>query len=99
MKQVTLNQIGYEIRGTSTLKLWGGGEGEIKMDTSHIVKLPLTKEKLLRCVNDGQFGCESIEEANIHIFDLYENGYVEHNRDVIVKGTITRNKKYFCRGI
>ena len=75
MKQLVLNQIGYYITGEATLNLWGGGTGttDIKPTLLETNKVP-TKEDILeaKIINDNGFGCESIDEANISIYELYE---------------------------
>ena len=81
MRDVNLNQIGYRIQGVAYLNLWGSGQGSIDMQDVDILA-PITKEKLLGCINDGGFGCESIDSVELDIFDLFENGYVEFNRGI-----------------
>jgi len=76
MRQITLKQIGYRMEGTATLKLWGGGIGDIEM-TPWEVRGTLTKSKLLNGINDAKFGCESILYAHIRIYELFYGGYVE----------------------
>ena len=76
MKQVTLNQVGYVVGGEATLNLWGGGQGTIEMNETTIDNL--TIENILKSINDGGFGCESIEEATVIIYALYEHGYKEY---------------------
>ena len=80
-KQITLKKVGYEIHGTATIFFWGSGEGEVRMDKYKIYG-SLTKEKLLGGLNDGQFGCQGLKSAFIHIYELYENGVVEHLKDL-----------------
>lgn len=83
MKTVKLKQIGYRIGGISLINMWGGGQGEIEMDSEDIIGTIL-KDKIIKCVNDGRFGCESIESANVNIFDLFEGDYTEFNRMVFL---------------
>jgi hypothetical protein len=75
MKQLVLNQIGYYITGEATLNLWGGGKGTINIEPTILKtnKVP-TKEDILKAnaINDNGFGCESIDEANIDIYEVYE---------------------------
>ena len=82
MKSITLNLIGVSISGTVTLNLWGGGQGEIEMYRSFLATDKATKDNILRCVNDGGFGCESIASANIEISYCYTGGMLEYNRTV-----------------
>jgi len=73
----TINQIGYVISGTATLNLWGGGQGNITMDPVSIPFDKFNKTNMLRAVNDGGFGCESIESACIEVGIEYDNGTIE----------------------
>lgn len=66
------------------LNLWGGGQGSIEMERYFLPLDKATKTNILRCVNDNGFGCESIESAFIDIYDVYEGGYKEHNRELYV---------------
>lgn len=71
-KQVTLKLTGYEIHGESILNHWGGGQGIIEMDK---VKFPPnkrpTRREIAKEVNDGQFGCESIDSATVYLDAVY----------------------------
>jgi hypothetical protein len=77
-KQITLNLTGYEMHGTSLINLWGGGQGTMQMD---IVKFPPNKKPtramLAKEVNDGQFGCESIESAEAVLYAVYGGCFKE----------------------
>lgn len=76
--KITLDLTGYKMTGTSVLNLWGGGRGEIRMD---IVKFPLgkrpTKAMMAKNVNDGRFGCKSLESAEAFLFAVYGYRYEE----------------------
>jgi hypothetical protein len=82
MKTKTITQTGIVIKGTAMLNLWGGGSGSIKMESYYLPLEHITKDNILRCVNDGSFGCESIEDAEIDIFIKYDNGSVELDRTI-----------------
>jgi len=56
-KTITLEQTGIVIQGIALLNLWGGGQGEIIMDEKRIPLNKVSKENILRCVNDARFGC------------------------------------------
>jgi hypothetical protein len=98
MESITLKKIGYRIEGYAVISLWGGGVVKVKMDDNFIPLGKMTAENLYRCINDGRYGCESIDEAHVDIFDAYEQDFHKWNRKVIVKGN-DRRAKYFCRGI
>lgn len=70
-QQITLNHVGYSIEGEAVLNLWGGGQGTIEMNTIRINKDALTVENILLAINDGEFGCESIDFATVDIYALY----------------------------
>jgi hypothetical protein len=93
MKTKTINQIGIDVRGTSLLNLWGGGQGTIEMESYFLPYDKITHTNILRCVNDGQFGCESIESAEIDIYIIYDNGCSEYDRTITVYHTL--HSKHF----
>lgn len=93
MKTKTFEQIGWIIRGTAKLKHWGGGEGFVRMDEVKIPLNKLTPKNILRCVNDGGFGCEAITEAEIDIYVDYGGGVDEFERTMHVCHPI--HAKYF----
>lgn len=73
-KEMKVKLIGYEVSGEAVLHLWGGDKGSIEMNASIIKEDKLSKDNILRCVNDNGFGCELIERATIHVIELYEHG-------------------------
>jgi len=97
-RKITLEQIGYMVDGEAMINLWGGGSGTIEMDKSRIPLRRMSKDNLLRCVNDGQFGCESFQWADVSIYDLFEGGYKEYNRTIHIEARPAR-QKLFCLGI
>lgn len=84
MKSKTINQTGIVVKGTATLNLWGGGQGDIQMDETYLPNDKITPKNILRCVNDGGFGCQSIESADIEIYIKYDNGCTEYDRSIYV---------------
>jgi len=84
MKTKTITQVGIVVSGEASLNLWGGGRGEITMDKIFIPNDKITKDNILRCVNDGGFGCESIKKAFVIISIKYDNGCTEFDREFIV---------------
>jgi hypothetical protein len=64
---------GYKIKGTVKMSMWGGGEGTIEMDPVEFDMMP-TKEEIQKNINDGQFGCQSILEADVKLLEIYDNG-------------------------
>lgn len=98
MKKKTIKQTGITIQGTALLNLWGGGQGEIIMDDRYIPNNKITKENILRCINDAEFGCESIESADIDIYINYENGFaMEYDRTIHVENKMYQ--QFYCKGI
>ena len=93
-KQIKLTQTGIEISGSSTISLWGGGTSQIEMKRTFIPFEKISKDNILRCVNDGEFGCESIESASIDIFITYGQGMKEFNRTIEIKSLPHYHKLY-----
>ncbi len=69
----TSKLIGIEITGIAILNMWGGGSGEIEMEKYFLPLEHITKDNIIRCVNDNGFGCESIESATIDIELVYKD--------------------------
>lgn len=80
MRQKLIKQIGYVVSGEAVLRLWGGGEGAIRMEPTFIPTDKFSKTNMLRAVNDGGFGCEAIESAMIEIHVKYDNGSLGHEK-------------------
>lgn len=98
MKRKTITKTGIQIKGTAIINLWGGGKYRITMNESYIPNVNISKENILRCINDGQFGCESIESADVCIYDVYDHGFAEEfNRIIPVNNPIYQ--QFYCRGI
>jgi hypothetical protein len=83
-KTKTITQVGIVVSGETLIHMWGGGKGEITMRKTFIPNDKITKDNILRCVNDGGFGCESIERAFVIISIKYDNGSDEFDREFIV---------------
>lgn len=96
MKTKTLKQKGWIVAGTAVLHLWGGGTGEIQMNETFVPLGQMSKDNLMRCINDGRFGCMQILSAYVEIYDAYENGYREFNRFLNIDNP---DPKLTCRGI
>jgi len=73
----TIKQIGFIIGGTAFVNFWGGGSGSVEMDTNFLPNELMSKNNMLRCVNDGGFGVESIYGAEIYVSVKYDNGSTE----------------------
>jgi len=95
-KTVTLEQVGWRITGHAIVTLWNGGQGRIAMNETFIPFGQMTRDNLHRSINDGRFGCESIESAEVAILDAFENGYTEYNRTLCVDKP---DSHLVCRGI
>jgi|WetSurSiteA1Bulk_404760.scaffolds.fasta_scaffold03388_4 hypothetical protein len=84
MKKKTIHQTGILIQGIALLNLWGGEKGEIIMTEKFLANEDISKDNILRCINDAQFGCESIESAWIDIYIDYEYGFGrEYDRTIV----------------
>ena len=80
MKSKILRREGFFVSGVADLNLWGGGKGSIEMKPFACQHIREAREKL----NDNGFGVEKINGAICNIFNLYENGYKEFGRTVII---------------
>jgi hypothetical protein len=78
-KTVTLNFSHFICKGTAQISLWGGGQGTIQMDSFRISE-GYTNDDLRACLNDGGFGCESIDGAVIDIYGVYSNDECQTTR-------------------
>ena len=65
MKTITLNKVGYLIKGVADVKPWGGRQACIDMEPFKVKHLKDIKENL----NDGGFGVESINGAVVYIYE------------------------------
>lgn len=86
-----INLIGIEVCGISTISLWGGGAGQTDMYKTFLPLKFATKDNILRCVNDGGFGCEAITEAEIDIYSVWDNGSKEFERTLFADARPHRN--------
>ncbi len=99
-KQSTFTQTGFRIEGEVLINCWGGGQGLVVMDPTFIpIDTPITKSLLLSCINDGQFGCESIESAELTIYDDFGKGINTYNRNIDIPSFRPEYHQYFHRGI
>ena len=97
---LTLDHTGYTIKGIATLALWGGGKGYISMDEHFIAKDKLSKNALLGCVNDGQFGCEAIVYVEMDIYDNYGCSVDVFRHSIELDEKMCKMyHKYFFKGI
>jgi len=75
-KQITLNYSHFLCKGTAQLTLWGGDEGTIEMNPFRISD-GYTQDELKECLNDGGFGCQSIDGAVVDFYAVYTDSYGE----------------------
>ena len=93
-ESITLKHIGYRCKGFATINLHGAGQGNIQMDDWDTEKGD--RDSILKGVNDGQFGCESIEKAIVNVFNLYEHNVTIFSSTVEFSAEELKNAK---RGI
>ncbi len=98
-KQVILTQTGYRISGTATITARGGGTGTIGMNSAFIPLSQFNKTALLSCINDGRFGVESIDSAEVDICLVFGGNYDEYDRTILISGSPGYRQHLFCRGI
>lgn len=84
MKQKTITQTGIIVHGTAYISLWGGETGEMEMNPMFLKNGEISPKRILGCVNDGGFRCESIKSAEIDIYTKYNNGNIEFDRTIVV---------------
>jgi hypothetical protein len=90
-KEVTLKQVGYYISGESRLLLWGEGEGTISFSPFKILKEEIETKDIALPIDDGGFGCQYLLEAEVDIYELYENGYKQYiDSRIITKEELDR---------
>ena len=82
-KTITLKHTGYVIKGEALLNLWGGGQGVIHMEPIYLDSIPADLSEIE--YNDNGFGCESIIEVEIEIFEDYEGVLVSCSDITTVK--------------
>jgi len=80
MRVAKLHQIGWYFEGEAEITLWGGTEGTIDMKPWQIED-EFDEAEMMKGINDGQFGCQSIDGAVVNVYRLYENGYKEYEDD------------------
>lgn len=93
MKTKTITQTGIIVSGEALINLWGGGKGTISMEPYFLPIDKITPKNILKCVNDGGFGCEGIEKAEIDIYIKYDNGSKEYDRTIYADNPI--HAQYF----
>ena len=79
---ITLQKTGYSISGVSALTLWGNDFGTIEMKPFKLEKLGLHAIK--EAINDGGFGCQSIDCAIIDIAENFE-GKLNYVKTLTIK--------------
>lgn len=77
-KEINLKLVGYKVAGETLINLWDGTQGTVDM-TPHVIKQQKTptKKQITGKINDGGYGCESIEEADVNVYAVYGSGYEE----------------------
>jgi hypothetical protein len=85
MRTKRIRQIGIVVGGEALINCWGGGQGIIEMDKKFIPNGQITHNRILNAINDGQFGCESIECATVDLYIKYDNCSLEYDRTIQVE--------------
>ena len=83
MKTKIITQTGIVVGGQALLRLWDDSTGTIEMEEYFLPYDKISKDNILRCVNDNCFGCRLIKEAAIDIYIKYNNGSLEYDRTVL----------------
>lgn len=79
-RTVTLKQIGWTIRGQAFVTTWYGRQGIADMKPTFVPLGKLTRDKVHCSINDGGFGAQSIDRADVEVYRTYENHYHEFGR-------------------
>ena len=91
-KSITLKHIGYRCKGTALINFWGGGQSRVNMNSWDIDKED--RQSIVKGVNDGGFGCESIESAEVDVFDLFEQNVTQYKKiTTFTKDTLKNAKR------
>lgn len=88
---IRLNFSYYEICGIATIKFWGGGHGQVQMTPIILDKLPDDLKTIE--YNDGQFGCERIDEIEIDIYKVYEGYHVQIDSTIVSLYEYSKGKR------
>ena len=90
-KTITLNLVGYEIRGVSDVTAWGGGNACIEMKP--FMTDSLEKRDIYGKINDNGFGVESINGAICHVFEVYADEMGNKMRKFLKTTTVGKVSK------
>ena len=90
MKTIKLKQIGYRIHGITILTDWYGQRGYIEMKSFDLDKL--TEKGIREGINDAEFGCQSIDGADITICELYEENVEKFLENRTININITKKE-------
>ena len=77
-RAITLTHYGWHVTGEAHLVGWLGERGTIDMTPTTIQQdTELTRDQIVACVNDGNYGAEAIDAAFVNVSQVYsdENGY------------------------
>ena len=80
MRVAKLHQIGWYFEGEAVITLWGGDEGVVNMTPWELLG-QFNEKEMIKGINDGQFGCESIDGAIIQVHRLYPTRYKVYEED------------------
>ena len=72
VKYITLKHTGWKVTGTAVINLWNGGKGKVLMDSETLRQGTFpTRREIAKCINDGKFDCESIESADVRLWQVF----------------------------
>lgn len=72
---ITLNHIGFIVRGKTKVSMWGGRIAFVSMDEVILSLGKVTENLLMEYINDGGFGVEKILGAVVDVYYQYEQGH------------------------
>ena len=101
MKIITLEHCGWHISGMAFVNLPGGKWDFVEMNPSFIPLGKLTKNNIVRCINDGNSGWESIDGADVNVKEVYQHS--KHSGSYLIpRATLeikNPNPELVCRRI
>ena len=96
MKTITLKKIGYIVKGISDLTDWYGQNGCIEMKP--FKTKGISKRTLLKNLNDGGFGVQSINGAICDVYEDFE-GTLRYIKTVEVGSTSDHTRECYSGGM
>jgi hypothetical protein len=95
MKTLTLKKIGFTVKGTADLTLWGGGNACIEMKSFDVKKIDF--KTLKENLNDNGFGVEKINGGICEVYENYE-GTLKFLKTIEIGKISEKTREYHFNG-